>query len=95
MSYYFIANIKINDPLEYRRYIEKVDTVFSKSKGKYLVLDNNPEILEGKWDYTRCVVIRFDTKSDFESWYHSPEYQEIIKYRLEAAECDTILVKGK
>jgi uncharacterized protein (DUF1330 family) len=75
--------------------VDKVDSVVSKSKGKYLVLDNNPEVLEGKWDYTRCVVIRFETMDDFENWYHSSAYQEIIKYRLEAAQCDTILVKGK
>jgi uncharacterized protein (DUF1330 family) len=95
MSYYFIAQIKINDPETYRKYIDKVDSIFVKSKGKYLVLDNNPEVLEGTWDYTRSVVIRFDTKADFESWYRSPEYQEILKYRLQAAQCDTILVKGK
>ena len=95
MSYYFIANIKIKDPETYRKYVERVDAVFTKAKGKYLVLDNNPEILEGKWDYTRCVVIRFETMDDFENWYHSKAYQEIIKYRLEAADCDTILVKGK
>ena len=46
MSYYFIAQIKINDESEYQKYIEKVDDVFKKYKGKYLVIDNNPEVLK-------------------------------------------------
>lgn len=93
--YYFVANININDLNEYQKYVDKVDGVFSKYKGKYLALDDNPEVLEGKWKYTRSVIVSFETKLDFDNWYNSKEYQEILKYRLNAAECDTILIKGK
>ncbi|MCB0731797.1 MAG: DUF1330 domain-containing protein, partial [Ignavibacteriae bacterium] len=30
MNYYFIANIKINDENEYKKYLEKVDDIFEK-----------------------------------------------------------------
>lgn len=95
MSYYFIANIKILDPLVYGKYLEKADAIFSRYKGKYLVVDNKPEILEGSWDYTRNVMIQFDSRKDFDNWYFSPEYQEILRFRKEGAQCDTILVEGK
>ena len=94
MSYYFIANITINDPEEYKKYVDKVDEVFSKYNGKYLAIDDNPIILEGNWNYSRVVIIEFRSKSDFDNWYYSKEYQEILKFRLNAADCDTILIKG-
>ncbi len=94
MSYYFIARIRINDELEYQKYIDKSGAVFKKYNGEYLAVENAPLVLEGAFDYSRLVLIRFNSKHDFETWYNSADYQEILKHRLNAAECDTILVKG-
>ena len=93
MSAYFIANIRIKDENEYQKYIEHVGEVFGKFNGKYLVVDNNPVVLEGKWDYTRLVLIEFPDEESLKKWYHSEEYQAIAKHRLAAADCDTISVK--
>ena len=95
MSYYFMANIRIKDDLEYQKYIDEADEIFAKFKGSYLTVDNIPEVVEGKWDYSRAVLIRFDSKDDFEAWYRSAEYQKILKFRLSASESDTILIRGK
>ncbi|MBT8378984.1 MAG: DUF1330 domain-containing protein [Ignavibacteria bacterium] len=95
MSYYFIANIKIEDQLEYQKYINKVDEVFFKYNGKYLAVDDNPKIIEGKWNYSRVVVIEFKTEQDFNKWYESNDYQEILRYRINASYSDTVLIKGK
>ena len=92
MSAYFIANIRINDDHEYQKYLDEVDIVFKMYDGKYLVVDNNPTILEGKWDYSRLVLIEFPDKDSLKKWYYSDDYQAILKYRLIAAECDTIIV---
>lgn len=94
MSYYFVAQIRIKDSVEYQKYIDVSDEIFKKYKGEYLSVDNSPLILEGSWDYTRMVLIRFDTKSDFNEWYHSEDYQRILKHRLSGADCDTVLIKG-
>ena len=94
MYYYFIAQIRVDDEEVYQRYLDKVGHVFSRFNGKYLAVDEAPELLEGEWNYSRTVVIRFNSKKDFEQCYYSDEYQEILKYRLEASHCDTILVKG-
>lgn len=95
MSYFFIAQIDIHDDVEYQKYIDQVDEVFVKFNGKYLVVDNDPIILEGKWNYARFVMIEFATKQDFSDWYYSTEYQNILKHRLKGARCDTVLVRGK
>jgi uncharacterized protein (DUF1330 family) len=94
MSYYFIANIRINDEREYQKYIERSGEIFKKYNGEYLAVDDTPGIIEGYWDYTRIVLIRFNSFDDFSEWYNSSDYQEILRYRLSAAECDTLLVKG-
>jgi uncharacterized protein (DUF1330 family) len=94
MAYFFIAQIKINDKAGYQNYVSRAGEIFSKYRGKYLAVDNNPEVLEGRWNYTRTVLIRFDSRNDFNDWYHSEEYQEILKYRLKSADCDSLLVEG-
>jgi len=93
MSAYFIANIRINNEDEYQNYLKSVDNVFSNFNGKYLAVDKNPIVLEGKWDYSRLVLIEFPDKDSLIKWYNSDEYQTILKYRLLAAECDTIVVE--
>jgi uncharacterized protein (DUF1330 family) len=94
MKHYFVAQIKINNPEEYEKYLEHFDEIFSKYKGEYLAIDEAPALLEGKWDYTKSVLIKFDSKQDFEDWYYSEDYQKILKYRLSSSECDTILLEG-
>ena len=95
MSYYFLAHIKIHDKGEYQKYLDQADEVFARYKGTYLVVDSDPEVLEGEWAYDRAVVIQFESREDFKKWYNSDDYQEILKFRLKAADCDTILVQGK
>jgi len=94
MTHYFVAQIKINDPAEYEKYLKKVDDILSKYKGEYLAVDKNPIILEGNWDYTKSVLIKFNSKQDFEDWYYSEDYQNILKHRLRSAACGTILIEG-
>jgi uncharacterized protein (DUF1330 family) len=94
MIYYFVAQIRINDPVEYEKYLEHFDEIFSQYKGEYLAIDESPALLEGSWDYTKSVLVKFNSKKDFEDWYYSADYQGILKHRLNAAKCDTILVEG-
>ena len=94
MSCYFIAQVQIYDMDEYQKYLENAHAVFSKYNGRYLAVDSDPEVLEGNWSYSRIIIIEFDNENELKRWYESPEYQSILQYRLRAAKCDTILVKG-
>jgi uncharacterized protein (DUF1330 family) len=94
MIHYFVAQIKIENPDEYEKYLEKFDDIFSKYKGEYLAIDESPTLLEGNWNYTKSVLIKFNSKKDFEDWYYSDDYQKILKHRLKASTCDTILIEG-
>ena len=94
MKYYFVAQIKVHDDAEYQKYLDKVDEVFEKFNGKYLAVDLQPTVLEGKWEYTKSVIIEFRSRKAFRDWYFSKEYQEILQYRLRASTSDAILLEG-
>ena len=95
MSVYFSAQIKVTDENIYQKYLDSCDEIFSRYKGSYLAVDPEPEKLEGNWDYTRTVLIEFPGKAEFDDWYNSESYREILNFRLSGAECDSILIHGK
>jgi len=94
MSVYFVAQIDIHDPASYEKYLATADRVFARFNGEYLAVDRQPQVLEGSWSYERLVIIRFPTEADLKKWYFSPDYQEILKFRLAGARCDSLLVHG-
>ncbi len=95
MSTYFIAQIKIHDHEKYQRYLDGADAVLARHSGDVVVVDDSPTILEGKWPYTRTVVIRFRNEDDAKRWYESGEYQDLVRYRHQASEANIILVQGR
>ena len=94
MSVYFIANLKVKNEEGYQQYRKALAASFPIFPGKFLKVDNNPEVIEGKWNYNRLVIIEFSNKETFRQWYDSPEYQAIIALRIDNAECD-IIVSGE
>ena len=61
---------------------------------KLLALDTESETLEGTPAGSRTVILEFETKDDFQTWYKSPEYQAIIDMRLSSTEGFGVLVNG-
>lgn len=95
MSSYFIAYIEINDSEKYESYLEGFDDVFEKYNGTVIVVDDSPTVLEGKWPYTRAVLIRFQSEDELRRWYESQEYQSLARHRWQASGADIIVVKGR
>jgi len=95
MSVYFIANIRIEDEEAYQQYLYDVDRVFAMHSGEYLAVEDEPRVLEGSWPYSRLVLIRFPSEEALDRWYRSGEYQAILRHRLGAAQCDTVVVRGR
>ena len=95
MSVFFIANIRMKNEEVYRPYLKDVDEILAKYSGEYLAVEDTPRVLEGEWPYTRLVLIRFPDEESLNRWYFSDAYQAILRYRLDGAQCDTIVVHGK
>jgi uncharacterized protein (DUF1330 family) len=95
MKVYFIVSAKMKDEVEYKKYLEKCDEFFCKYKGRYLAVDEDFRIIEGKNNSSRIILIEFDSESDFDEWYKSDEYQGILGFRLNGSDCNSVLVHGK
>ena len=52
------------------------------------------QIKEGKWDFSRNVIIEFPSYEIALKWYNSDEYKPIKQMRLDNAEGNLIIVKG-
>ena len=94
MPCYFIAQIQIHDKDVYQNYLDNAEAVFSQFDGQYLAIDDHPILLEGLMPCARMVIIQFPSQAALTRWYESAAYQRILKYRLSAAVCNTLMVHG-
>jgi uncharacterized protein (DUF1330 family) len=63
-------------------------------QGRLLAYDEEPEVIEGKPEHPRTVLIEFPSAKEARAWYNSPEYQKILPLRLKGAPGTLIVVKG-
>ena len=94
MSAYFIAHITVTDPQEYQKYLEACDVVLAQYQGWYLAVDDAPMTVEGELPFTRTVLIAFDTMEQASAWYHSEDYQSILRHRLAGSQSTAQIIEG-
>ena len=94
MSVYVIAQIRFTDRAAYDRYQARFMEVFAKYRGRVLAADEKPQVVEGKWDREKIVLLSFPDETSYRAWSGSPGYQEISKDRKAGADAVVLLVKG-
>ena len=95
MSGYVIAQIKdIKDNEIYKKYVEKVTPIVQKFGGKFLIRGGEFQTVEGKWEYTRNVLIQFPSYEIAIDWYNSEELKPVKKLRLDNSTSNSIIIKG-
>tara|TARA_Y100000996_G_C22143148_1_gene487130 strand:- start:149 stop:436 length:288 start_codon:yes stop_codon:yes gene_type:complete len=94
MSAYVIAQINLKSKDGYKEYVDKVPKTIKSFGGEYLVRAGEFKSLEGKWDFTRNVIIKFPSYEKALKWYNSEEYNQIKNLRLENTEGNLIIIKG-
>ena len=95
MSGYAIFNIDIKNPDEYKEYVEKVKPIAEKFGGEYIVRGGTNQVVEGNWQYSRNVVIKFPSYEKALEWYNSKEYQPIKQIRIDNAKSNGIIIQGE
>lgn len=91
---YAIAQLTITDRAAYGRYVERFMGVMRRFKGRVLVSDEHPQVVEGSWDREKIVVLEFPDEPAFREWAESPEYREIAKDRIAGSNAVILLVRG-
>ena len=94
MSAYAILQINITNQENYKEYLNQVTTVVKKHQGDYIVRGGKSEVVLGKWDYQRTVVVRFPSYDLATQWYKSEEYAPIKKIREENSKGNCIIIEG-
>lgn len=96
MPAYWLARSKINDPVAYKRYTDRVPEIVAKHGGKVLSRGAKFEVMEGPEYFERFVVIEFPTFEDGVSCFRSEEYEHAARHRREngAGEVQTIMLEA-
>ncbi len=95
MPAYWVARSKINNPVEYKKYTDRVPGILAKYGGKVLARGGRFQILEGPAKFGRFVVIEFATLEQGVTCFNSPEYQEAAAFRRgnAAGEVELVMVE--
>ena len=95
MTAYVIAQVKVHEPEQYKRYQAATSPTLAAYGGEFLVRGGGEiKHFGGTWDVERIAVIRFPSREQAEAWYHSPEYQEALRIRGDASTTVLTVVDG-
>ncbi|MFT5182780.1 MAG: hypothetical protein ACI8S3_002673 [Alphaproteobacteria bacterium] len=94
MAAYVIVDSSVHDPDRIKAYGAKVGETLKGHGARPIVAGNAIEVLEGDWNPSRLIVLEFADADAARAWYNSPEYQEILPIRLEAANDKMLIVEG-
>ena len=95
MPAYWVARSKINDPVEYKKYTDRVPAIIARFGGRVLARGGNYRILEGPEHFHRFVVIEFPSLADAVACHDSAEYQEAAAFRRGGAgEVELVIVEA-
>jgi uncharacterized protein (DUF1330 family) len=94
MPAYWLARARVNDPVEYRKYTERVPDILAKYGAKVLARGGRYQTLEGPEKFNRYVVIEFPSFEQGVACFNSKEYQEAaaIRRRNKAGENELVMV---
>src|ERR1700753_339146 len=91
---YVIFTEDIHDTDQIGAYAQKALPTILQAGGKVVVLDDDPQPIEGNWHGTRTVILEFDSVQAARNWYESAEYQEHAPMRHAAADNNAVIVAG-
>ena len=95
MPAYWIARAKINDPVEYKKYSDRVPEIIARYGGKVLARGGRFQIMEGPETFGRFIVIEFPTFESATECFDSPEYREAAAFRRGGAGVvENVIVEG-
>lgn len=94
MKAYCIVYEVIDDKEMFETYRAQVMPTIEKHGGRFLVRGGAFTVLEGEMPFERIAMLEFPSRQAAETWYHSPEYQRILPYRLNASRCQFVVVDG-
>jgi len=96
MPAYWLARARVNDPVEYKKYTDRVPAILAKYDARVLARGGRYLALEGPEKFNRFVVIEFPTFEQGVACFNSKEYQEAAAFRRrnKAGENELVMVEA-
>jgi uncharacterized protein (DUF1330 family) len=95
MPAYWVARSRVIDPVEYKKYTDRIPAIFAKYGGKVLARGGRFQVMEGTDRFHRFVVVEFATFEQGVTCFQSPEYEEAAAFRRNGAgEVETFMVES-
>jgi uncharacterized protein (DUF1330 family) len=94
MSAYVIGLVEVGDAEAYAKYRAGVPAVVEQYGGRFIVRGPSVEVLEGRHDGRRVVVLEFPTMAQLHAFWNSPEYTALKAVRQSASTGDLWAVEG-
>ena len=64
MAAYWMSRCKVRDPVEYKKYTDRVPDIIARFNGRVLARGGRYQIMEGTAKFHRFVVIEFPSLED-------------------------------
>jgi uncharacterized protein (DUF1330 family) len=90
---YWVVNLEVTDLGLYKNYRAFVEPFLAAHGGRFVVRGGQAEVVEGTV-LPRVVVVEFPSYADAVAAYHSADYTEGKKTRLDAGAANFVIVEG-
>ena len=94
MKGYWSMRVNVENETSYKQYAERAKLAIEKFGGKYHVRGGKFEIVEGKHDFARNVIVEFQSFEIAKKCFNSKEYQEARSSRVGKADFNGIIIEG-
>ena len=94
MPVYVVGQGRIENHKLLDEYVAKAVPTLAPHGGRIVAFDEAPEVVEGRIDFPRTVILEFPSREAFRAWYDSPEYQAVLPMRLESTQGSMIVAEG-
>jgi uncharacterized protein (DUF1330 family) len=91
---YIIADVTVTNPDQMAKYREWSTKAMQEFSAEVLVRGGAIEVLEGPWQPTRLVVMKFPTMEQAKAMYHSDTYTHARSVREGAGIMRMVVVDG-
>ena len=90
-----VVQIVVNDWDGYRQYGSAPhQEIFDKFGANVVGIDEDVDVVEGSWPFTRTVILEFPSKELARAWYASDGYQAVVGLRHGSATSNLVIVSG-
>lgn len=90
MSAFFVATVRIKDPVKFQEYAQQAGATFAAHGGELMLRGKADRVLVGDLDHETVGIVRFPDDAALNTWYGSDAYQALIPLRDAAADITII-----